>query len=93
MSNEATVVSSLRRGAQRGVQFLRGLGRRNCLLVIVAVAAVALVLNPGGHTALGLSPLLISFLPCLAMCALGMCKKKGSGEASCSKSGSANVSQ
>lgn len=44
-------------------------------LIIVAVAVVGLGMAFGWPTlvALGVAPLLLSFLPCAAMCALGLC--------------------
>lgn len=48
---------------------------------IIAMAAVALgtagYFNWGWLVAAGLAPIILMMLPCAAMCAVGMCKKKG----------------
>lgn len=50
------------------------LGRPRVLLMLAAIAIVAgLVFNWGWLVAAGLAPILISTLPCLIMCALGVC--------------------
>lgn len=60
------------------------LGGRRGLLVLAGLAIVAgLALNWSWLAAAGLAPILISVLPCLAMCALGLCMNRGSGK-SCS---------
>ena len=41
-----------------------------------------LAMNWGTVVALGLAPLLLGVLPCVAMCALGMCMSGGSGKCS-----------
>ena len=60
------------------------LGGRRGLLVIAGLALVAgLTLNWGWLMAAGIAPVLISLLPCAAMCALGLCMSR-SGGTSCS---------
>ena len=60
------------------------LGRRRVLLVLAGLALGAgLTLNWGWLTAAGIAPILVSLLPCAAMCALGLCMSKGGGK-SCS---------
>ncbi|MGE0333854.1 MAG: hypothetical protein AB7Q76_01070 [Gammaproteobacteria bacterium] len=60
------------------------LGNRRVLLVLAAlVIAAGLALNWSWLAAAGIAPILISVLPCLAMCALGLCMNRGSGK-SCS---------
>lgn len=60
------------------------LGSRRGLLVIAGVALVAgLTLNWGWLTAAGIAPVLISLLPCAAMCAFGLCISRSGGK-SCS---------
>lgn len=60
------------------------LGGRRSLLVLAGLAIVAgLALNWSWLAAAGIPPILISVLPCLAMCALGLCMNRGSGK-SCS---------
>lgn len=85
MVKQPAAASRLAWPAHVTLKFVRGLGRRNCLLIMIAIAAVVLAVNPDGLTTMGFSPLLLSFLPCLAMCALGMCKKRGDGDTACLK--------
>jgi hypothetical protein len=62
----------------------RYLGNRRLLLAAAMVAVVAgVALNWGWLVALGIAPVLLSVLPCLVMCGLGVCCMKmmgGSGE-------------
>lgn len=67
---------------------LRSLTSRRVLIPLMALAAAALVFNWNALAAAGLLPLL-AFLPCVAMCAFGICKKEGADGSVCSKSGSA----
>ena len=50
-------------------------------LVLVGVAAVlvalGLFLGWGWLAALGLAPIILSLLPCVAMCAVGLCMMRG----------------
>jgi len=58
-------------------------GRRG-LLLLAAIALVAgAALNWGWLVAAGIAPLLLTALPCVAMCALGLCANKMMGK-SCS---------
>jgi len=60
------------------------LGNRRVLLIIGGVVLVAgLAFNWSWLAAIGVAPLLLSVLPCVAMCALGLCMNKMSGR-SCS---------
>lgn len=60
------------------------LGGQRGLLAIAAVALVAgIALNWSWLVAAGIAPLLLSALPCVAMCALGLCMNKMTGR-SCS---------
>jgi hypothetical protein len=53
------------------------LGSRTFWFVLAAVAlAIGVVLNWNWLVALGLAPLLIAVLPCVAMCVLGLCMAK-----------------
>ena len=65
------------------------LGGRNGLIA-VAILAVGggLVLNWSWLVAAGIAPLILGILPCVAMCALGLCANKmmGGGKSSCSSS-------
>lgn len=58
--------------------------RRRFFLVSTTVVLVAVTgLNWDWLTSVGLGPVLISLLPCVVMCALGLCMHGGTG-ASCS---------
>ncbi|EAQ04601.1 hypothetical protein OB2597_04945 [Pseudooceanicola batsensis HTCC2597] len=57
---------------------LPGLGRRGWILVALAVIGTGMALNWGWLTAIGAAPLILSFAPCAAMCALGLCMRGGS---------------
>src|SRR3546814_12817235 len=60
------------------------LGRRRVLLVLAGrVLAAGLTLYWGWLTAAGIAPILVSLLPCAAMCGLGLCMSKRGGK-SCS---------
>ena len=60
------------------------LGSRRGLLVLAGLAiAAGLALNWSWLAAAGIAPILISVLPCLAMCALGLCMNRSGGK-SCS---------
>ena len=60
------------------------LGSRRGLLVLAGLAITAgLALNWSWLAAAGIAPILISVLPCLAMCALGLCMNRSGGK-SCS---------
>ena len=60
---------------------LRGkLGGRNGLIALAVLAVGGgLFLNWGWLVAAGLAPLILGVLPCLAMCALGLCASKMMG--------------
>jgi len=60
-------------------------GRRGLLIVAAAALVGGLTLNWSWLVAAGIAPLLIAALPCVAMCALGLCMNK-MGEKSCSTS-------
>ncbi len=67
------------------VSWWQRLDRRYRLLIIAAlVVAAGLWLGWESLAALGVLPLLLSLLPCLAMCALGLCMRGRDGE-SCHK--------
>jgi hypothetical protein len=59
-------------------------GRRGLVLAGTAVVAAGLSFNWSWLVAAGVAPLLLSVLPCVAMCALGLCMSRMTG-ASCSK--------
>lgn len=58
------------------------LGGRRGLLILAAVAVVGgLAFNWSWLVAAGIAPLLLTALPCVAMCALGLCMNKMTGRA------------
>lgn len=60
------------------------LGGRRGLLILAGLALTAgLVLNWSWLVAVGIAPILIAVLPCVAMCALGLCMSRAGGR-SCS---------
>jgi hypothetical protein len=56
-------------------------GRRALIGLAVAIVIPGLALNWSWLFAAGLAPLLLSALPCLAMCALGLCMGRMGGRA------------
>ncbi len=53
-------------------------GRRRIWLAVAAAALVGgAALNWGWLVAVGAAPLLLALAPCAAMCALGLCMKRG----------------
>jgi hypothetical protein len=69
------------RGSPREAWAPRGrliLGSRRFWLVLMAVAVVAAAaFNWSWLVAVGVAPLLLTLLPCAAMCALHLCASKG----------------
>ena len=59
------------------------LGSRRALFLLLAAALIVggVALNWGWLVAAGLAPILLSLLPCAAMCALGLCMHKMAGSA------------
>jgi hypothetical protein len=70
--------------------YLTGRGGLIALAAVIVVAA--LVLNWSWLVAVGIAPLLVGVLPCLAMCALGLCANKMMGP-SCSKETASRTSE
>jgi hypothetical protein len=62
-------------------------GRRGMAALIVSAVVIGGALNWSWLVAAGIAPLLLTFLPCAAMCALGLCMNRMSG-GSCSTSSS-----
>lgn len=58
-------------------------GRRGVIVLAVVVPVAGLALNWSWLVAAGIAPILISVLPCVAMCALGLCMNRRGGH-SCS---------
>ena len=80
---------SHRRGP--GQMFRRHLtGRRGIMAVAVAAVVAGLALNWSWLVAAGIAPVLISVLPCAAMCALGLCMNK-TARRKCSAEGASST--
>ncbi|MBI0537434.1 hypothetical protein D9599_17885 [Roseomonas sp. KE2513] len=58
-------------------------GRRAVMLGVFALVGAGLALGWPWLVAFGLAPLVLSLLPCAAMCALGLCMMGGKGGKSC----------
>ena len=54
--------------------------RRTLIVGALAIVAGGMALNWGWLVAAGFAPLILGFLPCAAMCALGMCMNHGKGD-------------
>ena len=64
------------------------LGNWKFWLMLAAVALIAgAALNWSWLVAAGLAPLVVGFLPCVAMCALGLCMAKRGAEGGCHGNG------
>ncbi|MER9580927.1 hypothetical protein [Mesorhizobium sp. M0276] len=71
-ANEASPGSSIRRTLAR---------RRGLIAAGAAVVVGGIAFNWTWLVAAGIAPLLISVLPCVAMCALGLCMNRMTGRA------------
>jgi hypothetical protein len=58
-------------------------GRRGLVVLAAAVVVAGLAFNWSWLVAAGIAPLLVAALPCVAMCALGLCMSRMTGR-SCS---------
>ena len=54
-------------------------GRRGLIVLAAVTLAAGLALNWSWLVAAGIAPLLITALPCVAMCALGLCMNRMAG--------------
>jgi hypothetical protein len=91
MKEEFATPPAVAGASQRVKNMFKKVGRRNCVLITFAVIAVAAAFSGSGLVAIGIPPLLLSLLPCLAMCALGLCKKSGNGESRCAGKKGMNI--
>lgn len=62
-------------------------GRNGVIALVVLAVVIGGVLNWSSLVAAGIAPLLLTFLPCAVMCALGLCMNRMTG-GSCSTSSS-----
>ena len=58
-------------------------GRRGLMFLAIGIAVGGVAMTWSWLVAVGIAPILLAVLPCVAMCALGLCMKKGGGK-SCS---------
>lgn len=79
-----TSQASLSRDLLYAARYYLG-SRRGLIIVAFAALVGGLALNWSWLVAAGIAPLLLTALPCVAMCALGLCMNK-MGEKSCSTS-------
>ena len=79
-----TTARPLGRDVMNAARYYLSRRRRGLVLAGTAVVAAGLAFNWSWLTAAGLAPLLLSVLPCVAMCALGICMSRMTG-GSCSK--------
>ncbi|CCV11949.1 hypothetical protein [Mesorhizobium sp. STM 4661] len=64
----------------RDIQSFRP-GRRGLIAAGAAIAVAGLAFNWSWLIAAGIAPLLLGVLPCVAMCALGLCMSRMTGRA------------
>ena len=55
-------------------------GKRGLIVLAIGIAVAGMAMNWGWLVAVGMAPILLAVLPCAAMCALGLCMKKGGGK-------------
>ena len=77
----AVLQTSARDLGQLGRRYLTGW--RGVIVLATVVLAAGLALGWSWLVAVGIAPILISVLPCVAMCALGLCMNRRGGH-SCS---------
>lgn len=82
LPNVAATDTRLARDIAGAVRYYLG-GRRGLLVLAGSVLVAGLALNWGWLVTAGIAPLLVAALPCVAMCALGLCMNRMSGN-SCS---------
>jgi hypothetical protein len=62
---------------------------RNRRVLIALAAAVVTILNWNWLVAIGVAPIILSLLPCAAMCAIGLCAMRG-GNSACGEEANKN---
>ena len=87
-----TVDASLARDLLHAARYYLG-GRRGLLILAVVALIGGAALNWGWLVAAGIAPILLSVLPCLVMCGLGLCMNKLIGGSNTSQESQAPVSQ
>jgi len=81
--------SSLGREVLYALRYYLG-GRRGYLILAAVAIAGGLAFNWSWLAAAGIAPLLLTALPCVAMCALGLCMNKATG-GSCESNQAGNI--
>ena len=76
-STPASQTASSRDGFTAARHYLGG--RRGLIAAAAAAAVAGLAFNWAWLVAAGMAPLLLSALPCVAMCALGLCMHRMTG--------------
>lgn len=74
--------TSLTQGLLYALRYWLG-GRRGLIAAAILAVVGGVVLNWGWLAAAGIAPLILAVLPCVAMCAFGLCANKMGGK-SCS---------
>jgi len=87
-----TADASLARDLLRAARYYLG-GRRGLLILAVVALTGGAALNWGWLVAAGVAPVLLSVLPCLVMCGLGLCMNKLIGGSNTPQESQAPVSQ
>jgi hypothetical protein len=76
--NDSSLWRDIVAASKYGIYRLRTrLGTRGLMLMAGAIIAAGLALKWSWLVAIGVAPLLLTVLPCVAMCALGFCMMKG----------------
>lgn len=75
-----TAQTSFGREVLNSVRYYLG-GRRGLIAVCAAIAVAGLAFNWSWLVAVGIAPLLVAALPCVAMCGLGLCMHRMTGRA------------
>ena len=84
MSNPASPVSKAYFDTRLPGIFAFRLGNRGLILLLIAAVAAGVALDWKWLVAVGVAPLILSVLPCAAMCAIGLCAM-GGRDSSCAK--------
>jgi len=55
-------------------------GKRGLIVLAVGIAGAGMTMNWSWLVAAGVAPILLAVLPCMVMCALGLCMNKAGGK-------------
>lgn len=87
-SSETTLTQDL----VNAVRYYLG-GRRGLIIIATVTVIAGLALNWSWLVAAGIAPILLGVLPCLVMCALGLCMHRAGGKSCSSSAESAKVEE